>query len=166
MPLDNPTDVGSKSDLLGVPYVIGANSIYAHLNTSYKHVHNSAYCYPERAASVTLTKAGGVWADYPASKTEIIPANTITSDFDLHWAMIRDISANGEYTLRLYKGAAGAEVFICAIAFFRNTVMSQEGNLPVQVPQIPANTRISGAISSSNNAADTCGIKLYYHTYA
>lgn len=129
-----------------------------------KHIHGSAMVYPQLAAPITLTKAAGAWAAYP-TPTEIIPANTIISDFDIHWISIANISATGNYMLRLYTGAAGSEVFLCELDFYRTAVNAVIGSQPGLSPIIKKNTRISAAISSGNAAADTADIKLRYHTY-
>ena len=83
----------------------------------------------------------------------------------MHGIHITNVSANGNYTYRLYKGLAGAEIQIHADSIERIT------NVGIELPQaiftevLPANTRISIAISSANNAANTVDIKLKGHTY-
>jgi len=150
----------------------GANTDAASVNTIFgrtkkidEHLHSSAKVYPELANPVTLTKAAGAWADYPASKTEIVPINTIASPFDIHFILVDTISANGNYTVKLYSGAIGAEVEIAVVSVVKTASASQEGAIPIQCPVQAANTRISGAISSSNAAANTLNLKIHYHTY-
>lgn len=129
-----------------------------------EHLHSKGFVYPELANTVQLTAGAGVWAAYP-TPTEIIPANTIVTDFDIHFVSVSGISANGSYMLELYQGAALSETGIGEIDFYRNAVQSQEGSQPFLSFIVKANSRISAAISSGNAAADTCNIKLRYHVY-
>ncbi len=143
--------------------------VYADVTTDLErisdHIHSAAAIYPVLATGVTLTKGAGAWAAYPEAKTEIVPVDTITSPFDIHWIDVNTISANGQYTITLYSGLAGAEVKIAEVAISRTAVFSQEGAVPVITPIVSANSRISAAISSSNVAADTLIAKVGYHTY-
>lgn len=140
-------------------------SIMSTVHTLEEHVHSIAKVYPELANPVQLQKDAGVWASYPATKTEIIPAGTIGADFDIHWIHILNISANGCYMVALYSGTAGNEVVIGKVPIGRSAVQSQEGNTNIITSLIPANTRISAGLSSENNAQDTLLIKLMYHEY-
>jgi hypothetical protein len=119
--------------------------------------------YPTLAPAVTLTKAAGAWAAFPAP-IEVVPASSITEDFDVHFVAVSNVSANGDYEICLYSGAALSEVLIGCAAFQR-TANKDHANLKIQTPIIPANTRISAAITSGNAAADTADIKIEYHLY-
>ena len=120
--------------------------------------------YPELGNPVTLTKASGAWAAYP-TPTEIIPVNTITSDFDICSVSVNTISDAGDYTLALYKGLVGSEVKLCSIPISRTATASQEGSLLTGIIKLPMNTRISAAISGSNAAQNTLTTKIQYHRY-
>jgi hypothetical protein len=150
---------GTNTDIASV------NSVFGRLQKADEHVHSSAKVYPELASPITLTKGAGAWAAYPASKTEIVPVNTIVAPFDIHFILVDTISANGNYTVKLYSGLAGAEVEIAVVSVVKTAAASQEGALPITCPIQPANTRISAAISSSNAAANTLNLKVHYHTY-
>ena len=140
-----------------------ADSIYALTHTLNDHAHKEQRVYPRLTNPITLTKAAGAWAAFP-TPTEIVPVNGITSDFDIHFVTVSSISTNGSYDLELYRGLGGAEIFIGAVTFVRSTNKDQAA-LREQTVVIPANTRISAALSSSNAAADTADIKLEYHLY-
>ena len=128
-----------------------------------KHLHAKFLTYPALAAGVLLTKGAGAWSAYPANKTEIIPVNTITNPFMLPFVSVDTISANGEYMVALYKGLAGAEELIAEVPAVRSAAASQEESIPTSTKKLPANTRISAALSSSNAAANTLNIKLGYY---
>jgi len=155
-----PSDViGNKND------GHTGDSIYSKTYILNRHVHSGIFTRPNLANGITLTKAAGAWAAYP-TPTQIIAASDIADDFDFHWMSISGISANGEYQIQLYTGAPGAEVALGeGFTASRSAVQSQEGTRPIQSIIIPAGTRISAALSSSNVAADTITIKLEGHTY-
>lgn len=155
---NTPADViGSKTD------THNGDSLYSMTHILNEHAHKEQRVYPRLANPITLTKASGVWADFP-TPTEIVPASTITEDFDVHFVTISNISANGAYDLELYMGDALSEVFIGGATFVRTTNKDQ-ASLEEQTIIVPANARISAAISSSNAAEDTADIKIEYHHY-
>lgn len=157
--------IGNKEDYIIVPYIENTNSILAYLQTGYYHVHGASFIYPDKANPVTLTANAASW-NITGDIIEIIPANTITKNFDLHWASITDISGNLYGIIDLFAGAEGEEVLIGSVDCTRTSNFSQEGNKPVQVPQQTANTRISARLSTSTTNADTCKLKLYGHVYS
>ena len=172
VPSANSTDndqmrdvVGNKDDYVGVPYSEGESSILGFLHTGYYHTHGASFIYPDKADPVTLTANAASWND-TGSKVEIIPASTITKNFDLHWASITDISENCYGIIDIFAGGAGSEVLIGSVDCTRTSNFSQEGNKPTQIPQQPANTRISARLSSSTTNATTCKIKFYGHVYS
>ena len=139
-------------------------TLYGYAKQTSEHNHGVTKALPLLAGGVLLTKAGGAWAAF-GTPTEIIAASAIGSDFDIHWAQVAAMSANGEYMIALYQGAGGSETLIAEIPITRNAVQSQEGSVQIVTPLMSANARISGAISSGNVAADTLIIKVSYHTY-
>jgi hypothetical protein len=85
---------GTLTDFVAVPYDFGTNSILAHLNTSYYHVHGQSFVYPNHADEVLITAGAPAW-DLTGTKTEVVPANALdVSAFDLHWINISNISEN------------------------------------------------------------------------
>ena len=151
--------IGNKTD------THDGNSMASHSHIFNEHFHSPVFIKPNLAGSITLTSDAGTWAAMNATKTEIIPAGGVTSIFDIHFMDISDISANGEYQIELYKGGIGAEISIGNFGTGRNAVQSQEGARPIITEMLPANTRISAALSSSNAGANTLMIKLEGHMY-
>ncbi len=137
----------------------------ARLELIYEHGHALASVFPLLASAVTVTKAAGAWGAFP-TPTEIIPAisSPQSNMFDIHWIILSSISANGDYVLQLYKGAALSEILLTSCAFLRTTNKTV-GAVPVLTKRINPNTRISAAISSENATGDSCAIKLVYHKY-
>lgn len=125
----------------------------------YKYLFSTIFTYPDLANGIVLTKASGVWAPCP-TPTEIIPAGTISDRFTLRYVNIYDISANGEYILKIYKGVQFFEELLGSFSLERNAVMSQETTREIGSIGLDANTRISAAISSSNALQNTIRLKL------
>lgn len=157
--------VGNKDDFVQVPYTFGIQSIIAHLNTSYYHVHGKSFVYPTLADDVVLTAAAGAWAD-TGVKTEVIPAATLTdSAFDLHWINIANISANGTIQIDIFKGTVGNEVLIGSTRASRTTNQDRNGPSRIQIPQQLSGERISCRLSDSTAGALTCQVSFEGHFY-
>jgi hypothetical protein len=158
--------LGGLLDFVSVPYVFGKNSIMAHLNTGYYHIHGQSFVYPNHADDVLLTAGAPAW-DLTGSKTEVIPANTLSvSVFDLHWINVSGISEVSEVQIDIFKGTAGNEVKIGSVRASRTTSQSRNGPAPVQIPQQVANERISCRLASSTVNATTCKVNFSGHYYA
>jgi hypothetical protein len=140
------------------------NSLYSKNYIQCDHIHNEVFLRPYLAGSEQLQKASGAWAAFP-TPTQIIAAGDISDTFDLHFMNVSAISANGEYAIALYKGAALSEELIGVFGAVRNAIQSQEGSRPIITPLLPANTRVSAALSSENAAQDTLNLKVEGHTY-
>ena len=157
--------VGKFTDHVKVPYVsTDENSLMAYNRTQYYHVHGASFIYPDKAVPVLLTSSAAAWSETGAI-TEVIPANAIIKPFDLHWASISDISADLYGVIDIFAGPVNQEVRISSIDVNRTINFSREGVAPVQIPQQPANTRISCRFSDSTTSARTVRIKFYGHVY-
>lgn len=149
--------IGNKTD------THDGNSISAKLHTLEEHAHKSQNCYPTLADSVLVTADASGWTY--GSWTEIVPASTITDDFDIHFANITSISAVDEYQLQIGSGVAGSEVVKACISFERSSNFSQEGSKQIQTPILAANSRIAVRLACKSTNARTVNIKIEYHTY-
>ena len=147
--------VGNKTD--------GHNgdSLVALAHTSDEHNHAVSKVYPTLANGVTVTTAAGAWA--LGTVVEVIPASTITDDFDIHAVDVESISANDVFELVLYQGAGDTE--IGRIRFVRSTVQSATLNTAIQTPIVPANARIRAAVASAAGGGKTVDISVRYHKY-
>lgn len=162
--LDLVTVIGDKMSLVEVPYVPHRDEMMGFIRTGYYHVHGASFVLPKYASPVLLTSAAGAWAT-TGNIIEIIPANTVIKDFDLHWCSISEISADLFGIIDIYSGAVGQEVLIGAVDVSRTVSQSRENAMPVQIPQQLANTRISCKFSDSTTSARTVRVKFYGHVY-
>lgn len=147
--------VGNKSD------THDGDSIAAIAHTLEEHEHAESKVYPTLANGVTVTTAAGAWA--LGALVEIVPASTITDDFDIHAVDVEGISANDVFELVLYQGAGDTE--IGRIRFVRSAVQSATLNTAIQTPIVPANARIRAAVACAAGGAKTVDISVRYHTY-
>jgi hypothetical protein len=146
--------IGNKSD------THSGDSLVALAHTNEEHNHAVSKVYPTLAAGVTVTAAAGAWT--LGTLVEIIPASTVTEDFDIHSVDVEDISANGIYELVLYYGAGDTEAG--RIRIVQGSVTSAVLNTPIQTPIIPANSRVRAAVASAAGSQSVT-ISLRYHTY-
>ncbi len=143
------------------PAALVTDSPYYHLHFMQEHVHSVAAVYPTLAAGVTLTCTATAWT--LGSLVQVVPASTITSEFDIHALSIEGLSANAIYEIVLYQGASDIEVGRCRVT--KNAAQDGTVNVPMFTPLIPADARIRAAVASDSGNADTCDIALMYHTY-
>lgn len=142
------------TELCGKP----TNEDYVHV--LHDHAHSAQNIYPTGAAPVQLTSGVGAWA--LGTITEIVPASTITSDFDIHWMDISNPDTNGDYEIELYYGAG--DTFAARVAFTRTGVFTGSITKPVTTILIPANSRIRAKMQDGSGES-TAKVKIYYHTY-
>lgn len=157
-------EIGLKSDkiLLGP----GLSSLYQLAGyMSYYHVHSPSIVFPRDADPKTLAAVNdaNTWSE--GNKVEIIAAGAIADPFDIHFVILGDISADGNYVVKLYTGPIGTPVFWGECAFARDTNQVRGSQIPIQGPPVPAGTRISASLLSGANNGETVEIKLYTHTY-
>jgi len=142
-------------------YGAGKKSTFDYTYAGFQHIHAPAKVYPTLANGVTVTGAAGAWTlgDY----AEIIPASTITVPFDIHWINVEDASANDVYELVIYEGTTerGRIRFVADTSVFGGALPS----LPIQVPQLSANSQIQAKLASAGGGSDTATISVYYHEY-
>lgn len=135
-------------------------SIYGRVEALFEHVHSASYCYPTLAVGVNIP--GGVGAWQLGAITEVVPAATILSDFDIHFINIEVLSANDVYELVLYYGAADTYAGRCR--FTRVAVLESANGVPMMTPIIPASSRIRAQLASASGG-DNVTISVSYHVY-
>jgi hypothetical protein len=145
--------VGNKSD------THSGNSIAAVAKRLDEHAHTASRCYPTLADGVVVAGAAGAWA--LGAFVEIVPASTITSDFDIHFISIEAISANDIYQLELYEGTT----FRACVRFVKNAGLTPTIIFPVISPIFAANAQVQAKLATSGGGADTATISILYHTY-
>jgi hypothetical protein len=162
---DIETFLGTKTSIVQVPYVAHQDDMMAFIRTGYYHVHGASFVLPDKADPVIVHSAEDSWDD-TGTIVEVIPANTVIKDFDLHWCSISDISATLWGILDFFAGPDEALVKIGSVDVLKTSVQTRENAMPLQVPQQPANTRISVRFTDNTTSVRSCRVKLYGHVYA
>lgn len=129
------------------------------------HVHSVQLVYPNLAAAVSVVSTNGVGTWTPGADTEVIPINTIASQYDIHFVSVATIGANGSFQLDLYQGADGAGTKIASLTFARNDAFTRSFPLPITTPVLAANRRVYAKLADNDDAGTTVTFKVWYHTY-
>lgn len=142
-------------------HIAGRETSSDKLHTLDKHAHSESKCYPTLAAGKTVVGAGGGWG--LGVFKEIVPVNTISDDFDIHYITVEGASVAEVYELVLY--AVEVEIARVRMAFIDVANSQTLPSIPVQTPIIKKNTQIQAKVASSGGGGDTVTISLHYHTY-
>lgn len=124
-------------------------------------LHTKQLVYPVLAMPVTLPANGAAWT-YGAL-TQIVPINTITSDFSIHEIAISAMSANASFTIRMTYGAGDTEWSFAALT--REGAQLSSVVIPVQGIVIPANSVVKAQVADSIGTS-TLAMKIAYHLEA
>jgi hypothetical protein len=138
------------------------SSLVSAVHTLEEHIHHSQKVFPTLSDPITLTSAGGAWN--LGTIVEVVPVDTITSDFDIHWLAFSSASATDDYEIEIYSGLGGAEVLIASTKTYKQATQAGSAPSPVMTPIQPANTRISAAVASGTGG-DDIDISIIYHEY-
>lgn len=115
----------------------------------YDDTNQPVLVYPTLAAGATVVSAATDWG--LGALTEIVPADTIASNFLIQNIAVETMSKDAVYELVLYSGAGDAEVarirFSVVGGFFGNAVYRVPGAL------VAANSRVRAALACSDGLA-------------
>lgn len=162
VPAQNSSDNVSIGDVIGNKTDdTSGDSLYSLSYSINNHMHGVCSVYPTLADGVVLTGAAGAWGlgDY----VEIVPANTIISDFDINWLQIENSSAADIYEVVLYYGVASTEAGRTRLSRPAGAITNSEASF--MSPIIPANSQVVGRVASSSGGGDTTTISIEYHEY-
>ena len=148
--------IGNKDDGHGSE----SGTLASKLHRLDDHAHASQFVFPDLGDAVSVTAAADAWA-LSAAFVEVIPANAIDEDFDLHFVSMT-FDANDEYQLNIYAG----EVLIASLDGERNTNQVRLSDSPVQSGVVPANTQIQIKLACKGAAAaNSATVKFKGHRY-
>jgi len=159
----NMSDViGNKTDTTAGNSLVGLlKSVVADLHIVEEHFHGVAKVYPTLAAGVTVNTGVGAWA--LGNATAVVPINTITDEYDIHYINVASVSVNDTYELVLFTDAA-CTVEVGRIRFTRTAVQSSTSSTPFMTPLIAANSGIWAKVASATGN-DNVVISIFYHVY-
>lgn len=141
-----------------------SKTVGGRLITMDEHMHGQQWCYPTLADGVTVTGAAGAWA--LGAITEVIPADTKTLPYDIHYINVEAASPAADvFEIVLYSGAVASEVEVGRIRFTKSSAVDTQSGLPFQMDIVPGNTRLSAAMASASGGSDTITISVEGHDY-
>ena len=145
--------IGNKSD---DEY---GTSAFSKLYILDKHQHGTQQVYPTLGNGVVVTGHATAWT--LGAFVEIIPVNTITSVFDIHYINIANASVADTFELVLYAATTEVGRLRCTRATGAQTV----NPIPFMTPLILPNTQIQAKVASASGGGDTLTISIFYHIY-
>jgi len=143
--------IGQKED------TESGNSLYSRIYSAERHIHSYQWVYPDMATAVSLTADVGLWT--PGVITTIMPANTQTLPFDIHWVHILTMSADDEYELILY--ADTTQIGRCV---FDRSAKRDIADIPFQSPIVLPGVTIRGRLACGTGGK-IANIKIMGHGY-
>ena len=147
------TTVGTTRSLMG--YLKGVLNTVLAVDTDTEiildHLHGVNKVYPSLATGISPVSAGTAWT--LGNFIEVVPANTITTIYDIHFIKVEGFDKTGTYCLVLYEGASDIEVGRCRIT--RDSNSATFGFSPFMTPLIAANARIRAKLAHSGALAAT-----------
>ena len=141
-------------------HVASRSRNYDKLEVIEEHLHSISKVYPSLQAGVDVL-SGGVWT--LGNFVELIPINTITTDFDIHFLIIEDVTDDEMYELVLYN----VETEISRVRFSSVAAVANRVNvspIPTLMKIQAKNSQIQVKLASSGDA-ETATISVFYHVY-
>lgn len=138
----------------------GGNEAYI-LHILEEHMHSESKVYPSLGSPIDILGDSTNWT--LGAFIEIVPVDTITDVFDIHYINIEDATDSDTYELVIYANTTeiGRVRAVIDTSVFGGALPA----IPFQTPLIPANTKIQAKIANSNGGSEGVSISLHYHTY-
>ncbi|KKK99595.1 hypothetical protein LCGC14_2631190, partial [marine sediment metagenome] len=124
------------------------------------HQHTGTGVYPTLAGGVAVV-SGVAWT--LGAFVELVPVNTITTDFDIHWLVVENVTDDEIYEFVFY--AATTE--ITRVRFGAQPGVGSVitlNEVPIQMAIQRKNTQIQAKVASSG-ITETVTVSLMYHIY-
>ena len=142
-------------------------TVLSYANSAYQHIHMPGYVYPADGSviEVTTDNASGTFGDY----VEVVPEATIEEPFDTHWITVTNISANGVYVVELHiadnTNLQTSQQYLTAFSVARLDNFTRSSQVSVQMPPVPANSRISARALNDQTGDHSISFNMHYHEY-
>ncbi len=145
--------IGNRNDIHSTTTLAGR------IHSLEEHVHSIQLVMPDLANAISVTADAAAWT-LSGAFVEVIAANEIDTDFDLHFVSLA-FDANDEYQLNIYAG----EVLIASVDGERNTNQIRVSDSPIQMMVQPANTQIPIKLACKSTNANSATVKFKGHRY-
>lgn len=124
--------------------------------------HTASRVYPTGAVGAAVSSGDAApWT--LGAFVEIVPINTITSEFDIDYINIEQADNAAIYELVIYAGAVEISRYRISAVGIPATVLFH--GFPIHSVKLPANTQIQAKIMSDTGNVDTLMISLVYHIH-
>ena len=126
-----------------------------------EHFHGQSRVYPTAAAGSNQKSPGTAWAATNVTNT-LIPASTITEEFDVYFLSIENISGNSVCEIVLINMTTHIEIGRCRIT--KNATQDGVMNVPIKTQIQEANSEI-GWLVLSDTANIEVRLSVFYATH-
>jgi hypothetical protein len=158
-----------KDDKLGndTDFWNGHRTVLGYSNAAYKHIHNPSYVYPDDCTlkSAVSSATANTFGDF----VELVGEGDIDTAFDIHWANIQNISANGTYIVEFHEVSNDdlqvSEKYLGGFSISRQDNFTRSFQVYTQVPVIGANKRVGARVKKGDAGAGTVSFNIEYHDY-
>jgi hypothetical protein len=144
-----------------------SKTVLAYSNSTYKHIHNPSYVYPDDCSLVTAVTSAT--ANTFGEFAQLVGVGGIPVNFDIHWANIQNITANGTYIVELHEVSEAdlqvSEKYLGAFSVSRQDNFTRSFQVYTQVPVIQANKRIGVRVKKGDAGAGNVVFNVMYHDY-
>lgn len=138
----------------------GGNSVVSMLYNLMRHNHSPSKVYPTGTSGVSVAENAAAWT--LGNAAEIIPANTVTRKFDIHYIIIEGASDNDTYELVLYgNGSEIGRVRFRVVDIANARILPM---FPIQTAQMDANTMVTAKVMGAAGGENVT-ISVFYHEY-
>ncbi len=164
------TKVDTANDKLGTPdelWMPGQQTVLSYANSAYQHIHMPGYVHPPDGSVIEVTtgNAAGAFGDF----IEVVAGSEIEAPFDTHWVTVTNIGNSGVYIVELHivdNTALQTEVtYLTAFSVARLDDFTRSSQVSVQMPPVPANSRIGARALNDQTGNHTISFNMHYHEY-
>lgn len=146
--------------------------VYDEVHTVLEDTHSPSKCYPTLAAGVdvTATNAGTTWT--LGAVVEVVPKDTITSEFDIHSITIELADTATTYELVLYYDELddGSDIECGRVRWTRVGAQVKSDRIILRTSgpshiKLPANSSVNAKVATPNDNGEVLTISIEYHEY-
>lgn len=142
-------------------HVAGRARNHDKLDVIGEHLHSNGQVFPTLADGILVEGVAGAWTLGPFK--EIIPANQIGLDFDIHYINIEGATTGDTYEIVLYAGEV--EIGRERITMIDIANSQSLPSIPVSTEIQLKNTQIQAKVANSAGGEQDIIISLAFHTY-